>query len=93
MLLKLSYLRDVVDAEGWRQLIRVSEGDLVGGPLQGDLCPQEETVPQCVPVQTNINLKPVKYFRRHVTRVGGICFRYSVETVHSVSRHEVLHNK
>lgn len=62
MLLKLSYLRDVVDAEGWRQLVCVSKGDLVGGPLQGDLCPQEETVSQCVPVQTNIHLKPVKYF-------------------------------
>lgn len=46
----VAYLRDVVNAEGWRQLVSVSEGDLVGGSLQGDLCPQEETVPQCVPV-------------------------------------------
>lgn len=46
----VAYLRDVVNAEGWRQLVSVREGDLVGGFLQGDLCPQEETVPQCVPV-------------------------------------------
>lgn len=51
-ILTVVYLRDVVDTEGWRQLVSVSEGDLVSGSLQGDLCPQEETVPQCVPVQT-----------------------------------------
>lgn len=57
----VAYLRDVVNAEGWRQLVSVSEGDLVSGSFQGDLCPQEETVPQCVSVQTKIQLKPVKY--------------------------------
>ena len=48
--LPVAHLRDVVDAEGWRQLVSVREGDLVGGSFQGDLSPQEETVPQCVPV-------------------------------------------
>lgn len=49
-----SYLRDVVDAEQWRQMVSVSEGDLIRCSLQCDLCPQEETVPQRVPVQTKI---------------------------------------
>lgn len=40
----MTYLRHVVDAEGWRQLVGVREGDLVGGAFQGDLCSQEETV-------------------------------------------------
>ena len=53
----MAYLRDVVNAERWRQLVSVSEGDLVSGSLQGDLCPQEETLPQCVPVQTRNHLK------------------------------------
>ena len=53
----MAYFRDVVDAERWRQLVRVRERDLVRGPLQGDLCPQEETASQCVPVQNNIHFK------------------------------------
>lgn len=44
-----AYLRNVVNAEGWWQLVSVCERDLVRGSLQSDLCPQEETVPQCVP--------------------------------------------
>lgn len=45
-----TYFRHVVDAERWRELVGVGEGDLVGGSFQGDFCPQEETVPQSVPV-------------------------------------------
>lgn len=43
------YLREVVHSEGRRQLVGVSEGDLIGRPLQGDLCPQEVTAPHSVP--------------------------------------------
>lgn len=63
----MGYLRNVVDTEGWRELVSVSERDLVGGSLQGDLCPQEETVSQCVPVQIKIHLKPVKYLTEVLT--------------------------
>lgn len=45
-----TYFRHVVDAERWRELVSVREGDLVGGSFQGDFRPQEETVPQGVPV-------------------------------------------
>lgn len=54
----MAYLRHVDDAKGWRQLISVSEGDLVSGSFQGDLCPKEETVPQYIPVGTKI-----KYYK------------------------------
>ena len=50
------YLRDVVYAEGRGQLLRVAEADLVGGPLQRDLHPQEETVPQRVPAKPKLYL-------------------------------------
>lgn len=74
----VTYLRDVVDAERRRQLVSISERDLVGGSLQGDLCPQEETAPHCVPVQSNNHLKPVKYFTSF-TQFTSICFQFNLE--------------
>lgn len=74
----VTYLRDVVDAERRRQLVSVSEGDLVGGSLQGDLCPQEETAPHRVPVRSNRHFKPVKYFSSF-TQFNSICFQFNME--------------
>lgn len=43
------YIRNVVYTEGWRQVVSVAEGDLIGSAFKADLCPQEETVPQSIP--------------------------------------------
>lgn len=59
------YLGDVVHSEGWRQLVSVSESDLIGCSLQGDLCPQEETAPHSVPVEDNIPLEAVSVLPHH----------------------------
>lgn len=76
----VTYLRDVVDAERRRQLVSISEGDLVGGSLQGDLCPQEETAPHRVPVQSSNHLKPVKYFTSF-TQFTSICFQFNMDNI------------
>lgn len=82
-ILTAGYLRNVFDAKGRWELVSVSKGDLVGGSFQCDLCPQEKTVPKCVPVKTKVHFKPDKYFTSF-TFFTLICFWCSMKKVHSV---------
>lgn len=46
-----TYLRNVIYAERWRQLVSVTEGDLIRCPFQSNLSSEEEAVSQSVPVE------------------------------------------